>query len=579
MSEPKEKPSEATLKSRTRRIPSLLCPQIRAVQPEDSFAPVTPNPYGNFELLEYDHDSVPVLHSTVVQHASSTDLINCPPEELVFDALDAIEAGFKPRSKFGWPSAIEPLRRTASQDKPTRVLNDIDLYLHEKDNKLYVATDRGLLIFTEYLKLIGVNDDQPVRFEGRIPQWAKAALQAREKRKVVQIFGKIRKVKKTETLDKRKPKDAVKDSRKTDDVIRKTEQPHEVAEVDSLSRNVAEQGAGQLTWEEVDYDDVLEVANDGDLLLPLGATVIVYKIDDNDDWAYGRRCDNGAKGWFPISHTCPVDWSLDRFAGSSAAQLNKHLPVSRDPQERYWNGLTDFMRRQGGPEGPTWKETCAASAAAAAQLRIANLRSHAGPDLILESNAKIADERTKAPTGEPLSITVSSTETHLARRESSARSPEEETALVKKTSAISRNTAQEIVNQAEGDTMETETLIGPLQTKDADDDAIDIKHNLELVFAVFKAPSPASNVLGARQEPTRDAQGGVCTTFDSPKQVAECSDDAHQPQTPGTTEAAVVADAVTSPVLRDPFTVPRCDLFARNDDIEYDWGDDDGEEL
>jgi hypothetical protein len=220
--------------------PVLLQKQLQAkkVRPKASFARVAPNPECDFKLLDYDHNSVPVLYSVAVKHSSSTELLNNPPEELVFDALDAIEKGFRPH-QYGWPSAIGLLGRTPNRDNPTRVFNDVDLHLHENSNKLYVATDRGLIIVAQNLSLIGLPDMQPVRFDGRIPPWAKVALKKREKRRVTHGF------------------EAAKESQ--------------------------------------------------DMSLKLGSSVIVYKVDQNYEWAYGRSCDDDKKGWFPLLYTCPIN--------------------------------------------------------------------------------------------------------------------------------------------------------------------------------------------------------------------------------------------------------------------------------
>lgn len=260
----------STRKQRTSQpMPPFHPPEAQAVRPEGSFAPAAPNPGCNFRLLDYDHESVPVLYSTLVKHSNSTKLLNCPPEELVFDALDAIEKGFRPYQQYGWPSATSPLGRKPSKDNPTKVIDDVDLYLHKSDGKLYVATDRGLIIVAQYLTLIGVPDIQPIRFEGRIPPWAKVALEARETRRVVHSFGLDEKPEDPEAA-----KEAVKD---------------------------------------IDDGDKDEAEESKFLELKLGSSVVVYKIDQNDEWAYGRSRDSDKKGWFPISYTCPLDWSLDRF--------------------------------------------------------------------------------------------------------------------------------------------------------------------------------------------------------------------------------------------------------------------------
>lgn len=56
----------------------------------------------------------------------------------------------------------------------TKIINNIDLYLME-DLKVYVGTERGLLLVADYLKLAGVPDTTPVRFNGIKPAYVKAS--------------------------------------------------------------------------------------------------------------------------------------------------------------------------------------------------------------------------------------------------------------------------------------------------------------------------------------------------------------------------------------------------------------------
>lgn len=163
----------------------VLQVQARAVRPESSFAPVTPNHTCELEFIDYLHDSVPVLYSSMISHSSNADFLNSPSGTLIVNALAIIGPSVDPQAKRGWPSAIELPGRTLSQNDPVKVLSDVDLYLHKKENDLCVATDRGLITVTSYLKLIGVPKKQPVRFEGRVPSWAKAIFRTPERRRIV----------------------------------------------------------------------------------------------------------------------------------------------------------------------------------------------------------------------------------------------------------------------------------------------------------------------------------------------------------------------------------------------------------
>ncbi|KAF1352997.1 hypothetical protein EJ07DRAFT_182911 [Lizonia empirigonia] len=573
-------PALALSESSKHRLPSLQSPQARTVRPEDSFAPITPNPHCDFEFLDYDHDSVPVLYSTAIEHTRSTKLLNCPPEELVFDALDAIEAGFKPFSKYGWPSAIGLLGRTTSKDKPTKVLNNVDLYLHENDNKLYVGSDCGLIIVADYLKLIGVPETQPVRFDGRIPPWAKSALQAREKRKVVQIFGKITKVKKVKHLEESETTDkALEEARARDGTDKKATPPDGAVGANTPGKTAVEQMPEKATEHQGEYDEMLKV-DDGDLPLPLGSTVIVYKIDHNDEWAYGRRCDNGDKGWFPVSHTCPVDWSLDRFAGSNADQLGKPLPMSRDPEEQDWGGLTDYIRRKGYPEGPTWKQTCVATAAAAAQAHIANLRSSgAGSNVKPDCNAGAILQAVQTST-----LTSNTNEIIIADNHGSAGSANERSqqtaTTMKLTGAVLNNLAETLIE----DFTDNASGIGSYKStekteEEVDFPAADFERTIVPTPYVAESPTQAASLSEAIEDMTAGAEARGGTMLGSQEQEAAYPSPAHQPASPEPHRNVAITERATAPSPRDPFTVPRYDPFTRNDDIEYDWGESDDEEL
>jgi hypothetical protein len=518
-------PASMKLAGKQRTAPHQR-PRAQAVQPESSFAPVAPNPECDFKLLDYDDNSVPVLYSTTITHTDSTELLNSPPEELVFDALDAVERGFKP-DQYGWPSAIGLLGRKPNRDMPTKVLSDIDLYLHESDGKLYVATDQGLIIVAQYLKLIGVPDTQPVRFNGRIPPWAKAALNAREKRRVVRSFGSFRET------------------------------------------------AGSKTAERVSEE------RDGNLSLKLGSSVVVYKIDENDEWAYGRSCEDDKKGWFPISYTCPVDWSLDRFSGSNAALLDMPLPNSNDKEEKDWQGLLHWYRQKGFPE-PTPVVTTAAA-------NISQVVAPGAPPKASEINAgsgtiedpvpgSIVDDASsgirviKIPVDQPAKQVITAAVPTLEPPENDNAEPPATASegtcgkkLILDTtpgSTITRDKAQ-VMRSEMGENTEKTEITHP--------ESVVLKHNIEPTDTDFEAPPQARHQLKDARETMNKREVGSKDSLNDKEREAS-----GQQSSVLTDKVVVVVEAEIAEVSApyNPFTVPRYDLFGRNDDIEVDWDDD-----
>ncbi|KAJ4319526.1 hypothetical protein N0V94_003861 [Neodidymelliopsis sp. IMI 364377] len=470
-------PASMQLAGKQRTAPHQR-PRAQAVQPESSFAPVAPNPECDFKLLDYDDNSVPVLYSATITHTDSTELLNSPPEELIFDALDAVERGFKP-DRYGWPSAIGLLGRKPNKDMPTKVLNDIDLYLHESDGKLYVATDQGLIIVAQYLKLIGVPDTQPVRFNGRIPPWAKAALNAREKRRVVRSFG--------------------------------------------LSRETA----GLKTAKRVSEE------HDGNLSLKLGSSIVVYKIDENDEWAYGRSCEEDKKGWFPISYTCPVDWSLDRFSGSNAALLNMPLPNSNDKEEKDWRGLLHWYRQKGFPEPTPVVTTVAAeiSQVVAPGAPPKTSKISAGPGTILDpvpgsivsdasSGNRVFETPVKQPANQVITAAVPTLEPPEKHDNADPPATASECTSRKEPIFDTRDQAQ---------TMRSETGEETEETEIAHPEPMILQHNIEPADTTFEAPPLAKFQLNDAREAMNEREVGSTDTLDEKKKgkqrtAAACGD-------------------------------------------------------
>lgn len=159
-----------------------------------SFAPVVRSPEVNF--VDYG-DSIPILQSTKITRLADNDhLLTWPNVYQRVEAFALLEraGGFTgtdlgrvkvaDEAKEGKePQEIKMLEVAAAEQAknamkgPTNWIDDCDLYLH--DSKIHVATEAGLLLAADYLRLAGIPDTTPVRFKGVIPGWAKAAKEAR----------------------------------------------------------------------------------------------------------------------------------------------------------------------------------------------------------------------------------------------------------------------------------------------------------------------------------------------------------------------------------------------------------------
>jgi hypothetical protein len=211
------------------------------------FAPVVPNPECPHTYAEYDNDSVPILHSIHIQHQNHFLLLNTPEVQLKLDALELIERGIKTKD-LGRPDV--------PKKGPPKIIDDCDLYLRK--GKIYVATERGLLLAARYFKLAGIPDTTPVRFNGVKPAWAKESVARRYARRIATT----------------------------------TEGP------EMLGR----------------YNSHPPVPP-GDLGLEIGFVVEVYERHPSDGRAYGRRLDNDKVGWFDYNHTVSLDASYPPWEG------------------------------------------------------------------------------------------------------------------------------------------------------------------------------------------------------------------------------------------------------------------------
>jgi hypothetical protein len=197
-------------------------------------APVVANPELVFTYAGYDDDSIPILHSALIQRRDSPEFLNNPSVELKKKAYILLEkpGGFTAED-MGRPVKI-------SKSGRTRVIDDVDLYTMT-DGKIYVATEQGLLLAADYLRLAGIADTTRVRFQGLKPAWVKASVARRFTKKVW-----------TSNFDPDAP----------------------------------------------ERENPFLPLPEGDLGLLRGAPVQVYEQHPTNGRAFGRRVDNNLLGWF-----------------------------------------------------------------------------------------------------------------------------------------------------------------------------------------------------------------------------------------------------------------------------------------
>jgi hypothetical protein len=197
-------------------------------------APVVANPELVYTYAGYDDDSIPILHSALIQRRDSPEFLNNPSVELKAKAYILLEkpGGFTAKD-MGRPVKI-------FKSGCTRVIDDVDLYTMT-DGKIYVATEQGLLLAADYLKLAGIADTTRVRFQGLKPAWVKASAARRFTKKVW-----------TSTFDPDVP----------------------------------------------ERENPFLPLPEGDLGLLRGAPVQVYEQHPTNGRAFGRRVDNDLLGWF-----------------------------------------------------------------------------------------------------------------------------------------------------------------------------------------------------------------------------------------------------------------------------------------
>jgi hypothetical protein len=214
------------------------------------------------KFIDYGVFSIPLLCSTSIEHQHHYEPVYKLPPPLRKGIAENTASIFEltmieQRQKALYLSRQNILtsedlgRNKVRKSKATRIIDDCDLYLYE--GKIYVATERGLLPAAEYLQLIGVPDEQPVRFQGHEPTWMAPVKAKREHRRVLVSY----------------------------EVASEEEKQYGNIDIFSGSRVVV-------------YESGVEVVEGEEIIM-----------------AYGVRVEDGVKGWFPYAHTCRMDWSAD----------------------------------------------------------------------------------------------------------------------------------------------------------------------------------------------------------------------------------------------------------------------------
>ncbi|KAF1834753.1 hypothetical protein BDW02DRAFT_497510, partial [Decorospora gaudefroyi] len=447
--------------------------------------------YPDHELtfIDYGVYSIPVMCSKSIEHQIPFQPVYTPSVELkAILSEDAVDV-FNRKMILLRQDAIhlagqnilksEDLgRKNVRKTEPIRFIDDCDLYLYE--GKIHVATERGLLLAADYLKLIGVPDTQPVRFNGYAPSWMKAVKAKREQRRVSKVY-----------------------------------------EVDE------------------------EAKKEGYIDLYGGYGVAVYEVGIFDkcggkyfSMAYGERCQDGVRGWFPYSHTCRTDWLKDPLPGDKSKS-------KRDPDLIDWAKfdygplIARAEQKQAAAQAAAVKQRQEAAAAVALKQQAAAAArkelEEAATAAALKQQAAAAAKIANAPSMHNASSPKASASLALVSL-TSTNDPTEKAAV--EASSASGESQQETVQMLS-------ISVGPISPRDI--------------------PQTPSNK--AASETNRGEVDGL---------------DAAQNHTIATVTETIteIAPVAVEEARINPFTKPRMQLpgFSR-DDIEYDWGTDDDDDL
>jgi hypothetical protein len=502
-----------------------------------------------------------------------------------------------------------------SATNAVRAVNDVDLYLHEQVSELCVATNRDLIPVTTYLELIGVPTRQPVRFEGCVPSWARATFRNPEKLRIVwqEKFsaGRIEVV----------PHDTVIGPHQLTLTLQiHVEVMKERAHIKAWEEQTRQQQEGRLGPHIPGFKEKQEqqskvgaiqilTAEPGNLPLRAGSGVLVYAIDDEDNWAYGRLSGTDIMGRLQMAFTCPLDWSLDRFAATNDA-LKKPLKESEDPDEQDWRGFYHWVRQEGYAFGAIWKQTVEAGIAKARDEKSQLLAArdsrgrtetsstseltevqpeHATSEQPLSGKESPGLDATASTAIMPSAATIASTAADGEVQEATpvVFSPITDEDAV--SSRVEDNQAAGLIGVTRKGGIKTNAILEPDHTKYKDTSAVHPRKQQQVVMdarAGDQRAEKAENKEGmiefdtnrpdslTEQEYGELFAGSVAPTteveaYDT--KTAGVSREAERETTEEETKTDT--EASKSPVRGDSFTKPRLDLWTRNDDIEYDWGD------
>ncbi|KAH9873286.1 hypothetical protein J1614_005684 [Plenodomus biglobosus] len=220
---------------------SLRAPRV--IINDDRQSIVEPNPEYVLHYKPYDFTSVLLMASFHIAHDEKAEESVDRWYILNQQAMDMYKRPWNSQD-FG--------RGMVNKSLPARIINDCDLYYCD-DQKIYVATEMGLLLVADYCKAIGVPDEQPVRFEGRKPKWAKKLEAGRHYRRV-----------------------ELEHPQNNDSFLQPCISLTQGATVEVYERCKGVDAAG-IVW----------------------------------NFAYGRRTEDGVTGFFDYGHTCSMDWGKD----------------------------------------------------------------------------------------------------------------------------------------------------------------------------------------------------------------------------------------------------------------------------
>ena len=149
------------------------------------------------KFVEHNHRSVPILLSKQIEHmpdyedsakACAPNQFNITayePRTFYYETFHSKQQALLIARNGRLPSS-DTGRKEIEKSGLTVVLKDVALYLHE--DKVHVATEHGLILVADYLKLLGLPDETRVRFHGRKASWLRRALDKIQRRQVLVPF-------------------------------------------------------------------------------------------------------------------------------------------------------------------------------------------------------------------------------------------------------------------------------------------------------------------------------------------------------------------------------------------------------